>query len=133
MMDHKTIANRNAKAEIQLMIAGISDKRKRELIEKYHNPEKHLESTNAQKVLIGNWLNNAVKMLRKGATQEELTRVCEHITVLLYAVKKQLNVQQSYVDNNLLGLSRKYFVRFKKVKTKDGEIIMEREQNFRNE
>lgn len=124
MMDHKTIENRDAKAEVQLMIAGITEDRKKELIEQYHDSERCLRSTHSQKILIGNWLNNAARMLQKGATEEEMTRVVEHIVVLLHAVKCELNVQRSYKDRDLWGLSRKYFKGYKKVETKDGPIFI---------
>ena len=126
MMDHKTITNRDAKAEIQLKIAGITDERKNELIEQYYDPDKCLKNRNYQKILIGNWLHNATVMLLKGATEEEINRVVEHIVVLLYAVKRQLNVQKSHVDHNLLDLTRKYFGVYKQVKLEDGEIIYEK-------
>jgi hypothetical protein len=71
MMDHKTMLNRDAKAEIQLKIAEIKDERKKELIEQYYDPDKCLKSLNSQKILIGNWLHNATVMLKKGATEEE--------------------------------------------------------------
>lgn len=126
MMDHKTIKNRDAKAEIQLMIAGITDERKTELIEQYYDPDNCLRNLNSQKTLIGNWLHNATVMLLKGATKEEINSVVEHIVVLLHAVKRQLNVKKSYDDRNLLGLTRKYFGVCKAIKTKDGEIIYEK-------
>ena len=66
-------------------------------------------------------------MAKKGATEAELLRVAEHIVVLLHAVKRQLNIQRSYKDHDLYSLSRKYFTVYKKVKTPDGEIIMEKE------
>lgn len=127
MMDHKTIANRDAKAEVQLMIAGITEDRKKELIEQYHNPAHCLHSTNSQKMLIGNWLNNATKMLLKGATEEEMNRVVEHIVVLLHAVKCELDIQRSYKDRDLHGLSMKYFRYFRKVETADGPIFIDQD------
>ncbi len=126
MMDHKTIENRNAKAEIQLMIAEImgNDEKRKVLVEQYHNPEKCLKNVNTQKILIGNWLNNAVKIMNKGATKEELNRIAEHIVVLLNAVKYELDIQQSYIDRDLLGLTRKYFKYWKKVGiSEDGKPI----------
>ena len=127
MMDHKTMLNRTAKANIQLMLAEIPDERKNELIKKYYNPEKCLKSTNSQKILIGNWFNNATRMLQKGATEEELNRVIEHIVVLLHAVKRNLDIQRSYKDHDLFGLTKKYFGVYKKVQLEDGEIILEKE------
>ena len=128
-MDQKTILNRNAKAEIQLMIADVTEERKKELIKQYHNPSTCLKNTNSQKILIGNWINNAVKMMTKGATKEDLERVVEHIVVLLGAVKYELDVKQSYLDRDLFGLTRKYFNHFKKVETKDGPIFIEEEKD----
>lgn len=127
MMDHKTIANRDAKANVQLMIAGITEDRKKELIEQYHDPKKCLCNTHSQKVLIGDWLNNATKMLQKGATEEEMNRVIEHIVILLHAVKCELDIQRSYKDRDLLGLTRKYFRVLKKVETKDGPIFIDQD------
>ena len=126
MMDHKTIENREAKAEIQLKIAGITEERKTELIEQNYDPDNCLKNRNAQKTLIGNWLHNATVLLLKGATEEEINRVVEHIVVLIHALKKQLNVQKSYKDRDLLGLTRKYFAVWRKVKTNSGEIIYEK-------
>lgn len=124
-MDHKTKQNREAKAEVQLLLAGITEERKKELIKKYQNPEKHLSSVHAQKILIGNWLNNAINMILKGATKEEMNRVMEHMVVLLGAVQYNLNVQQSYIDNDLLSLTRKYFkVNKVVVKKKNGQIVI---------
>ena len=127
MMDHKTIANRDAKADVQLMIAGITEDRKKELIEQYYDPEKCLRNAHSQKVLIGDWLNNATKMLQKGATEEEMNRVVEHIVVLLHAVKCELNVQRSFKDRDLLGLMRKYFRVLKKIETKDGPVFIDQD------
>ena len=127
MMDHKTIMTRDAKAEVQLMIAGITEDRKKELIEQYHNPDHCLHSEHSQKMLIGNWLNNAAKMLQKGATKEEMNRVVEHIVVLLHAVKCELDIQRSYKDRDLLGLTKKYFRVLKKVETKDGPIFIDQD------
>lgn len=126
MMDHKTMLNRTAKANVQLKIAEITDERKAQLIAEYYDPDNCLKSTTSQKVLIGNWLNNATRMLLKGATEEEINRVVEHIVVILHAVKRQLNVQKSYVDHNLLDLTRKYFGVYKQVKLEDGEIVYEK-------
>ena len=132
MMDHKTILNRDAKAEIQLLIAGImeNEQKRKELIEKYSNPDgKHLENKNVQRILIGNWLNNGSTMFLRGATREELERVAEHVVVLLMAIKYNLNVYQSHKDKNLLELAEKYLVDHKKVKiTKNDEILMKRKE-----
>ena len=126
MIDHKTIKNRDAKAEVLIMIAEITDQRKQELIQQYHDPEHCLKSITSQRVLIGNWLNNAEKMLLKGATQKEMTKVVEHIVVLIHAVKRELNVQKSYKDRNLLELTRKYFKVYKKIETPDGPIFIDK-------
>lgn len=127
-MDQKTILNRNAKADVQLMIADVTEERKRELIKQYHNPSACLRNVNSQKILIGNWFNNAVKMMIKGATKEELEKVVEHIVVLLGAVKYELDVKQSYLDRDLMGLTRKYFKIWKKVETKDGPIFIDEKE-----
>ncbi|MDT3388615.1 MAG: hypothetical protein LIR46_12770 [Bacteroidota bacterium] len=129
MIDHKTIVNRDAKAEIQLLIAEIKDDRKDELFKKYYDPDKCLKNRNSQKILIGNWLNNATIMLKKGATESEINDVVEHIVVLLHAAKKQLNVQKSYLDRNLLDLTRKYFGVYKQGKLEDGEIQIVKYKN----
>ena len=126
MMDHKTIIKRGAKANVRMMIAEITDDRKKELIEKYKR-EKTTIGKNPQRILIGNWFNNAVTMMLKGATEEELNRVVEHLVVLLGAEKYHLDVKQSYKDHDLLALSRKYFTRYKKVEKENGEVIYVKE------
>lgn len=133
MMDHKTMRQRDAKAEFQLIIAGImeNEEKRKELIEKYSNPDgKHLENKNVQRILIGNWLNNGSTMFLKGATEDELTRVAEHVVVLLMAIKYNLDIYQSHKDKNLLELAEKYLVvDHKKVKiTKDDEILIKRKE-----
>lgn len=101
-----------------------------ELVEKgpTDNPSACLKNVNSQKILIGNWFNNAVKMMIKGATKEELEKVVEHIVVLLGAVKYELDVKQSYLDRDLMGLTRKYFKVWKKVETKDGPIFIDEKE-----
>lgn len=132
MMDHKTIRQRGARADFQLMIAGImeDEEKRKELIKKYSNPDgKHLENKNVQRILIGNWLHNGAIMLLRGATREELDRVAEHVVVLLMALKYNLDVYQSHRDQNLLELAEKYLVGYKKVNlTKDDEILMKRKE-----
>lgn len=132
MMDHKTVRQRDAKAEFQLIIAGImeNEEKRKELIEKYSNPDgKHLQNKNVQRILIGNWLNNGSTMFLRGATEDELTRVAEHVVVLLMAIKYNLNVYQSHKDHNLLELAEKYLVDHKNVKiTKNDEILMKRKE-----
>lgn len=129
MMDHKTMEQRGARADFQLIIAeimGNEDKRK-ELIEKYGNAEKHLENKNVQRILIGNWLHNGATMLLRGATEDELYRVAEYIVVLIHAVKFHMDVYQAHRDNNLLELVKKYMRDHKKMKvdSDENEIYIE--------
>lgn len=128
-MDHKTIENREARADVMMMIAGIGDDKKKELLEKY-KCERDPISKNRQRLLVGNWFNNAVTMLKKGATEEELNRVVEHIIVLMMAHSYPVDFYRSYKDNDLLNLSEKYVVHYRKVKNEEGEMILEKRKRL---
>lgn len=128
MTNHTTMLNRDAKATIQLMLADIGDEKKQELIEKYSGSDKVI-SEHRQKVLIGEWLYNASRMLIRGATEDELRKVVEHIQVLIMARKYNLDIERSYKDRDLLSLHRKYFAIYKAIKKENGEVIYEREEN----
>lgn len=129
MMDHKTMEQRGARADFQLIIAEImgDEERRKALVERYSNGEKHLENKNVQRILIGNWLHNGATMLLRGATEDELYRVAEHIVVLLMALKYNLDIYQSHRDNNLLELVEKYMRDHKKMKvdSDENEIYIE--------
>ena len=110
MISDKKRMNRDAKGQIMIMLSAIPEEKKKELIEKYKRENQdEIMTENARKVLVGNWFNNAVKMLLKGATEDELNQVLEHVVVLLGCTYYNLDVQKSHKDHDLLNLTRKYF------------------------
>lgn len=108
MMDHKKMELKQARAGILLRISNVGEDKKQKLYEKYKSETHVITSEDVQKVLIGNWCNNAAKMLIKGATEEELDTVVEHLIVLIGMRKYNLDFKKSFKDRNLLNLARKY-------------------------
>lgn len=109
MMSDKKRRNRDAKGQVMIMLSAIGEDKKKELIEQYKLPDQTLKlSDHTCRCLIGNWFNNAVKLVQKGASEDEINRVLEHLVVLLGTTKLNLNYTQSYKDHNLLEISRKY-------------------------
>lgn len=131
MMDHKKRVARDATARIMLMISDIGEDEKQELYEKYYIADKPLTiSESAQIVLIGNWVNNATKMLLRGATEEELKNIVEHIIILIGLRKYNLDIKKSYKDHDLLNLTRKYFSKDEivEIKVKESEKRKENDE-----
>ena len=131
MMSDKKRMNRDAKGKIMIMLSAIPEEKKKELIEKYKlENQDQIMTESARRVLVGNWFNNAVKLLLKGATEEEINRVLEHIEVLLGCTYYNLDVQRSHKDHDLLNLTRKYFGG-EKVEVKVKPISEDRKEAFK--
>lgn len=135
MISDKKRMNRDAKGQIMILLSAIPEEKKKELIEKYKRDDQtQLMTESARRVLVGNWFNNAVKLLLKGATEEELNRVLEHIEVLLGCTYYNLDVQKSHKDHDLLNLTRKYFggekveIKVKPISEDRKEVFKKREQ-----
>ena len=109
MMSDKKRLNRDAKGIVMIKLSAIGEDKKRELIDKYMlEDQSKLMSITQQRVLLGNWFNNAVKLFIRGASEEELNQVLEHVVVLTACAKYHLDIKQSYDDHDLLALTRKY-------------------------
>lgn len=57
---------------------------------------------------MGQITNLITDMSVKGATPEEITRAVKHSMVVIDAAKHKLDYKQSYIDNNIAGLKKKY-------------------------
>lgn len=57
---------------------------------------------------MGEVSNLITDMTIKGATPEEITKAVKHSMVVIDAEKHKLNYKQSYIDNDIAGLSKKY-------------------------
>ena len=124
MIDHKTIQNREAKAEIMLKIAGITEDQKKELIDRYAKNDGKMLSRSAQKVLIGNMFTNSVNMLKKGAEEADVDAIVEHTMVIMMAINHNLDIVKSYDDHKIDRLLAKYFAHYRKVATEGGNVIV---------
>lgn len=121
MNDYEGIKRKDAEGTIMLMIEGLNGDRKKELVEKYYDDDARM-NVRAQKILLGDWMHNAVQMLTRGATPDEMHKVVEYIYVILNSIKCKLNVQKAYIDNNMLELLAKYVKKHKPVRLKENGI-----------
>ena len=70
---------------------------------------KVMKNTNTQMGIVSNLITD---MTIQGATNDELARAVKHSMVVIDAEKHKLNYQQSYIDNNIAALQRKYQPKF---------------------
>lgn len=109
MMDHKTRQSMEAKGQVMLMIAAIGTDKKMELVNKYQDSTRNPLSKNNHRMLVGSWLNNAARLISRGATEEEVNSAVEHLQVLIMAGKYPMDIQRSHKEHRLLEICRKYF------------------------
>ena len=77
---------------------------------------KIMKNTNTQMGIISNLITD---MTLAGASNDELAAAVRHSMVVIDAEKHKLDYKQSYVDNNIATLQRKYQPKF----DKDGNVI----------
>ena len=77
---------------------------------------KIMKNTNTQMGIISNLITD---MTIQGATNKELARAVKHSMVVIDAEKHKLDYKQSYIENNISQLQRKYQPKF----DKDGNVI----------
>ena len=77
---------------------------------------KVMKNTNTQMGIVSNLITD---MTIQGATKEELARAVRHSMVVIDAEKHSLDYKQSYLDNNIAQLQKKYQPKF----DKDGNLI----------
>ena len=77
---------------------------------------KIMKNTNTQMGIISNLITD---MTIQGASNDELARAVRHSMVVIDAEKHKLDYKQSYVENNISQLQRKYQPKF----DKDGNVI----------
>ena len=77
---------------------------------------KIMNNTNVQMGIISNLITD---MTIQGASNDELARADRHSMVVIDAEKHKLDYKQSYVENNISQLQRKYQPKF----DKDGNVI----------
>ena len=77
---------------------------------------KIMKNTNTQMGIVSNLITD---MTIQGASNDELARAVRHSMVVIDAEKHKLDYKQSYVENNISQLQRKYQPKF----DKDGNII----------
>ena len=75
-----------------------------------------MKNTNTQMGIISNLITD---MTIQGASNDELARAVRHSMVVIDAEKHKLDYKQSYVENNISQLQRKYQPKF----DKDGNVI----------
>ena len=93
---------------IQLKIVEADKTKSKELIEKYKNSEHTMMNTNQQRMMIGGLIDTAVNAGKKGATEEEIDNIIEHIVVVMHAIKDNLDILSSIKEHNLLEIVEKY-------------------------
>ena len=101
------------------------DEEKWKLISQYRMEKEPLRS-NSQKILVGSWFTNAVNLLKKGATGEELQKVVEFIVLAMAAGYYGIDIGKAYQDRGLFDLMRKYFPKYGLVVTKipEGDEVL---------
>ena len=77
---------------------------------------KIMKNTNTQMGIVSNLITD---MTIQGASNDELARAVRHSMVVIDAEKHKLDYKQSYVENNISQLQRKYQPKF----DKDGNVI----------
>lgn len=77
---------------------------------------KVMKNTNTQMGIISNLITD---MTLAGATNDELAAAVRHSMVVIDAEKHKLDYKQSYIDNNIAALQKKYQPKF----DKDGNVI----------
>lgn len=77
---------------------------------------KIMKNTNTQMGIISNLITD---MTLAGATNSELAQAVRHSMVVIDAEKHKLDYRQSYVDNNIAALQKKYQPKF----DKNGNVI----------
>lgn len=77
---------------------------------------KIMKNTNTQMGIISNLITD---MTVEGATKQELERAARHSMVVIDAEKHKLNYKQSYIDNNIAQLQKKYQPKY----DEDGNLI----------
>ena len=77
---------------------------------------KIMKNTNTQMGIISNLITD---MTLAGASNDELAAAVRHSMVVIDAEKHKLDYKQSYVDNNIAALQKKYQPKF----DKDGNVI----------
>lgn len=84
---------------------------KTEEVEEYYNSRDqkvNIMSEAKKQRQMGVVSNLITDMTLKGATDEELARAVRHSMVVIDAVKHKYDVNQSYIDNDIEGLKKKY-------------------------
>lgn len=84
---------------------------KGETVTKYFNSkgqEVKILSEEAKQRQMGITTNLIADMSLKGATEDEMARAVKHSMVVIDAVKHELDYRQSYKDNDIAGLKKKY-------------------------
>lgn len=77
---------------------------------------KIMKNTNTQMGIVSNLITD---MTLAGASNDELSAAVRHSMVVIDAEKHKLDYKQSYVDNNIAALQKKYQPKF----DKDGNVI----------
>lgn len=76
---------------------------------------KIMKNTNTQMGIVSNLITD---MTLQGATREELARAVKHSMVVIDAEKHKLDYKQSYIDNDIATLQKKYQPKY----DKDGNL-----------
>lgn len=74
----------------------------------YHEGMKVLKKGKATQQAMGTVSNLITDMTLKGASSDEISRAVKHSMVVIDAAKHKLDYQQSYKDNGIAELKRKY-------------------------
>ena len=100
------IPNNNKYIKISQPLKDLKDFDPKEAYPGYEGMPKMKSKT--KQTEMGKVSNLITDMHIKGATQEEIARAVKHSMVVIDAEKHNLNYKQSYIDNGIADLKRKY-------------------------
>lgn len=103
------LQNRDAKGTIVTLLLAIPEEQKKELIEKYKSEDPIEEIlANNHRIMVGTWVNRAVKALIRGATKDEINRVVNVIFVAVNAPKENLDISKAIEAERMDDIMVKY-------------------------
>lgn len=97
---------RNQKIKTSSPLKGLQDFDPKEMYPAYEGMPKMKSKT--KQTEMGKVSNLITDMTIKGATEDELARAVRHSMVVIDAEKHNLNYKQSYIDNGIAELKKKY-------------------------
>lgn len=100
------IPNNNKAIKTSSPLKGLKDFDPKEAYPAYEGMPKMSSRTKQMK--MGDVSNLITDMTIKGATSDELARAVRHSMVVIDAEKHNLNYKQSYIDNGIADLKKKY-------------------------